>query len=161
MNLNEYLNDLQLNVTIPQIKAFFLGSMIGKKPLKTDKAITELLPENPITPPLHAELAKLWENLNSHKEEELKNLFLKTSEFSTSLEFSKEQLDFFLTGLGLAGTSADSNEESLLGEILEELEDLVLDMDDYLASHEQTSEETAAIEEDLQTLWTEFLKTRQ
>ncbi len=162
MNLQEMINASEIKFTLPQIKAFFLGSMLGKKPLVFSKAFDELFQEDKEqTNHLKNELQTLWTELEANKSKELSLLFKKDTHFSSFLESSKEQLDFFLTGLGLAGTTADSAENDLLQEILEELEDLVLDIEDYLLSDQQSNEESQAIQEDLMTIWNELVKLKQ
>jgi hypothetical protein len=162
MNLQEMINASEIKFTLPQIKAFFLGSMLGKKPLGFSKAFDELFQEDKEqTNHLKNELQTLWTELEANKSKELSLLFKKDTHFSSFLESSKEQLDFFLTGLGLAGTTTDSAENDLLQEILEELEDLVLDIEDYLLSDQQSNEESQAIQEDLMTIWNELVKLKQ
>ncbi len=161
MNFQDLINSSDLDLTLPQIKAFFLGCQIGKKPLSFHKSFEELTNKSSNSSgDLAQGLNSLWTDLEKNKDLELKNIFNKSANFSTFLESSKEQLDYFLTGLGLAGTTADSTSDDFLKEVLEELEELVLDIEDYLISDAQSKEETEALCEDLEMLWSEFLKVK-
>ncbi len=161
MNIQELLNNSDIDLTLPQIKAFFLGCQLGKKPLSFTKSFEELTNKSlEKSMDLFNGLSSLWTDLEKNKNIELKNIFNKSSDFSTFLESSKEQLDYFLTGLGLAGTSADSTSDDFFKEVLEELEELVLDIEDYLLSDAQSKDETQALCEDLEMLWNEFLKIK-
>jgi len=159
MNLQTLLNQSDLDLTLPQIKAFLLGVIDGKKPLTSAKAVEELLLEvEEGKKELEAGILNLWEELQKNKVTELTNLFTVTSEFATFLETSKEQLDYFLTGLSLSGTSADYADKESLAEILEDLEDMVFELDDYLASDSVTDEESEELREELLEMWKEYLK---
>lgn len=163
MELQELLDNSDLGMTLPQVKAFFLGVLSADKPMPYNKAVDELLSE--ITEgrePLEVELKKLWDVLQKNRKTELTNMFaVSGSEFATFLETSKEQLDYFLTALSLSGTNTETTDNEDLSELIDELEDTVMELEDYLASDEQTEAESAELKEYLLGAWQDFIDVRK
>src|SRR5690606_22783826 len=107
-----------------------------------DKALEEIFSEVPEErAALEKPIAELFENLKVTRATEVETLI------SEDLNFSFENLDFFLTGLSIAGTHSDSVEGEL-SEIIEDLEDLVMDIEEFLETSpgsEEQEELTSAL----------------
>lgn len=147
MKLQQLIDQTDLVLNAEQTRAFFLGALAAKKPLIFSKALDELTADDPTARPiLEAELKKLWEELGQGPKQELTNLFSQESDIETV----RDQLDFFLTALTLAGTTSDDEE------ILEDLEDLVMKFDDFLSGEEIDEEE---LKESLLETWADYLET--
>jgi len=155
MKLQELINQTDLNMTTAQVKAFFLGTLVAEKPLSYSRALAELLTENPENRNiLDEELKKLWDELEGKKKIELAQFFPKNSNLREYFEVASEQLDFFLTALSLAGTTPDSCKKEELAEVLNELEEIVMELDEYLAG---PGEEGEDLKELLVETWQELL----
>ncbi|HXH74020.1 MAG TPA: hypothetical protein VNJ08_03595 [Bacteriovoracaceae bacterium] len=158
MELQQLLNNSDLHMTLPQVKAFFLGILSAEKPMPYNKAVEELLAE--VTEgkeELAVSLKVLFEELSKNKKAELADMFKISGDFATFLESSKEQLDYFLTALSLSGTNVETLEDEDLSEIIDELEDTVMELEDYLASDKQTDEESEELKDYLLGAWQEFI----
>lgn len=156
MNLQELINDTEIDMSAESLKAFFLGFMSAERPFNFHQALKELdIPES--NPKLDQELEALWKGLEKNKEKELENLFPSSANLNEYLENAKEKLDYFLTALTLAGTSADTCKNEELADLMEELEDTVIDLDEYLSepSSEKDGEE---LKELLNETWKDFLE---
>lgn len=161
MNLQELINDSELDMTLPQMKAFFLGILCADRPMPFNLAVDELLLEfSGDRAPLEAELKKLWDEMQADRRTEMENLFASDGEFATFLERSKEQLDYFLTGMSLSGTSVESCANEDLAEVIDELEDIVEDLEDYLSEEKQSKEEGEELKEFLLEAWNAFIEVR-
>lgn len=163
MDLQDLLNNSDLDMTLPQIKAFFLGVLSADKPMPYNKAIDELLSEvEEGREELQKGLRPLWDELEKNRKKELSNMFnISGSEFATFLEASKEQLDYFLTALSLSGTNSENADDEDVAEIIDELEDTVMELEDYLSSDEQTDEESEELKEYLLGAWQDFIDSRR
>lgn len=162
MELQELLNESDLNMTLPQVKAFFLGVLCADKPLPYSKAVEELLTEvEEGKKELEEALKPLWEDLQKNRNQELANMLTASGEFATFLETSKEQLDYFLTAMSLSGTNVETVGDEDLSEIIDELEDTVMELEDYLSSDKQTDEETEELKEYLLGAWQDFIDSRR
>lgn len=157
MKLQDQLDSTDLDMTEMQVKAFFLGVLCAEKPLPYHKALEELLEDAPEAKSvLEAPLKTLWETLQKNMKRELEKMFPEENDIHTFIEVSKEQLDFFLTGMSLSGTNTDSCDDEELAAFIEELEDTVEDMDDFLADSEATDEDGEDFKEFLLDTWKEF-----
>jgi len=155
MKLQDLIDQTDLDMTIAQIKAFFLGAMIAEKPLSYTRALGELLTENPENKKLlDEELKKLWQEIESKKKVELAQFFPKAADTRDYLEAANDQLDFFLTALSLAGTTPDSCKNEELADVLNELEEMVMELDEYLSEAGDNGEE---LKELLVETWQELL----
>lgn len=155
MNLQGLIDNLDIDLTVPMIKSFFLGALVADKPMNFSKAFDELMSESLQKAKFESTLKEYWEELNSNKVKELNSLFAP----GLNLEVAKDQLDYFLTAMALAGTTSESCRNEEIIEILEGLEDLVMDMDDLLA--EGNLESTEELTEDLINLWQGFLESKR
>ncbi len=145
MNIEQTLQNSGLDLSANQLKSFLLGGLSAKAPLDLNKALEEIFSEEPeVRPTLEKPIAELFENLKVTRSSEVETLI------NEDLNTSFENLDFFLTGLSIAGTHSDSVEGEL-SEIIEDLEDLVMDIEEFL--------ETAGAEEDKAELTDALLGT--
>jgi len=162
MNLQDLISNSELIMTVPQVKAFFLGVLSAEKPMPFDKAVDELLaafPEDKTS--LAPELKILWEELKSKRGQELANMFPKNKDVKEFLETSKEQLDYFLTAMSLSGTNVETMEDEDLIGLIEELEELVMDLDEWLVDEKHSLEEGEEMKEFLLETWKEFVGVKQ
>ncbi len=162
MKLQQLLNETDFEMTLPQVKAFFLGVLCADKPMPFPKAIEELLAEFPdARPVLEGELKKLWDELQSKRQAELADMFPKTTDLTQFLEISKEQLDYFLTAMSLSGTNVETSDNDEMVGVIDELEEIVMDMDEYLAMDKPAPEEGEEIKEFLLETWNDFIEAKQ
>lgn len=161
MKLQELIDKTDLDMTDIQVKAFFLGVLCAEKPMPFPKAVEELVSENPDSKAtLEAELKKLWDHLKANTKSELATIFPETKDIRGFMEVAKEQLDYFLTAMSLSGTNTDSCDDEDLAELIDELEDTVEDMDDYLADAEASTKDGEDFKELLLETWNEFVSTK-
>jgi hypothetical protein len=148
-------------MTEAQVKAFFLGILCAEKPLNFAKALTEILSETPeAKTTLEAPLKTLWDELTKNLKSELMNMFPNEKDLNLFLEMSKDQLDFFLTGMSLSGTHSEKCENENFREFINVLEDLVEDIEDYLADEDADEEDGTDVKEFLLDVWEEFASTK-
>jgi len=88
------------------------------------------------------------------------SMFPTEKDLNLFLETSKDQLDFFLTGMSLSGTHSESCKNEELGEFINELEDMVEDIEDYIGEDEADEEDGQDIKEFLLDSWKEFASTK-
>lgn len=159
MKLQELITQNDLDMNINHIKAFFLGVMSAQKPMPFKNAVEEMLAEAPeAAKALNDELKTLWDDLLKNKPAELQKLFPENANTAEFLASAKEQLDFYLTALALSGTHAETIENGDLADLVDELEDTVMDLDEYLS--EDTNEaESAEFKELLLETWQDYLRT--
>lgn len=153
MKLQELTTKYDLNIDL--IKAFFLGVLNSKKPMKFEAAMDELLEnEAEAKKELAAELQTFWKELEAKKIVETQNLFQ-----GGDLELLKDKLDQFLTAMSLCGTHSESVDEPI-NEIMEDLEDTVEDMEDYLSEDKPDAEEGEEMKEFMLETWQAFLEAK-
>jgi uncharacterized protein YgfB (UPF0149 family) len=161
MKIQEQIDSTDLDMTEAQVKAFFLGILCAEKPLNFSKALSEILSETPeAKSALETPLKTLWDELNRNLKSELINMFPHEKDVTHFLQTSKDQLDFFLTGMSLSGTHSESCKDEELGEFINELEDMVEDVEDYLGDDEADEEDGQDIKEFLLDSWKEFASTK-
>ncbi len=162
MKIQDHINSTDLDMTEIQVKAFFLGILCAEKPLPYPKALTELLSETPeAKAKLEDPLKSVWDELHKNLKSELKKMFPDESDTRIFVELAKDQLDFFLTAMTLSGTNADNCEDEELGEFINMLEELVEDMEDFLADSEASEEDGEDFREFLLDNWKTFASSRQ
>lgn len=158
MKLQELIDQTELDMTEAQIKAFFLGVLCAEKPLPFAKALEELLVETPeAKKDLEAPLKKMWDQINANLKSALETMFLVEDDINAFIEIAKDQLDYFLTALSLSGTNTESCKDQDLAELIEELEDTVEDMDEFLSDSHATKEDGEDFKEFLLETWAEFV----
>ncbi len=138
MALSTLLATTDASITEGQIRAFYLGTFVADKPVPFKTAMEEVLMEAEI------EDYKIWEKdmkalhdhvkANVHKE--MDALLEESSDLKKFLQDALGRLDYFLTGYAVSGASDDND----TAELVEELEDSVLDLEDYLADESSTKE---------------------
>ena len=138
MGLQTLLTSTETNLTEGQIRAFYLGTFVADRPVPFKTAMEEVLMEAEV------EDFKIWEKdmkalhdqvkANVHKE--MKNLIVEEADLKSFLQTSLGRFDYFLTGYAVSGASDDED----TAEVVEELEDTVLDLEDYLADESATKE---------------------
>jgi hypothetical protein len=162
MKLQELIEQTDLEMSPDQIKAFLLGTLCAEKPLSFPKAMDELLAETPDSKPvLEAELKNVFSKLGSHLAKGLKDMFPQENNIRKYLEVAKDQLDYFLMGMSLAGTSIDNCKDQDFAAFLEEMEDCLEDMEDYLSEKSPEETEGTALKEFLLEAWEGFIESKQ
>ena len=160
MKLQELIGQTDLDMTIAHIKAFFLGAMSGERPMPFKMAVEEMLSESHEAEKLlEEELKHLWDEIQKNKPTELQRLFPASPTLLDFLTNAKDQLDFYLTALSLAGTNSETVKNEDLADLIDELEDTVMDIDDYLAEEDPDEEEGEELKELLLETWEDYLRT--
>ncbi|WP_408098784.1 UPF0149 family protein [Peredibacter sp. HCB2-198] len=161
MKLQELINQTDLNMTAEQVKAFFLGVLCAEKPMPFNKALEELLAEAPeAKKDLEVDLRTLWDELSRNTKKGLSEMFPQEEDTRTFIEIAKDQLDYFLTAMTLSGTNSENCEDEELAELIDELEDTVADMDDYLSDEEPNDDDGEDFKGFLLDTWKEFVATK-
>jgi hypothetical protein len=159
MKLQELIGQTDLDMNLAHIKAFFLGVMSADRPLPFHKAMQELLAETPeATGTLEKELKVLWDELEKNKPAALQKLFPESGDIKDYLTDAKDQLDFFLTAMSLSGTNTESCKNEDVADLIDELEDTVMDLEDFLSDPALEEDEAVEFKETLLETWQEFLK---
>ncbi len=162
MKLQELIGKTDLDMSVEQIKAFFLGTLCAEKPLPFPKAQEELLAATPESKTvLEEELKSLFTKLGGNKAKGLKEMFPQEANTKKYLEVAKDQLDYFLMGMSLAGTSLDNCKDEDLAGFLEEMEDCLEDMEDYLSEKSPEESEGTALKTFLLEGWDGFTESMQ
>ncbi len=158
MKLQELIAQTELDMTPSQIKAFFLGFINAERPLPFAKALEEMVSETPeVAEKLGPELKILWDELVKNKTSELQKLFPESGDLKVFLATAKDQLDFYLTALSLSGTNTETCKNEDMAELIDELEDTVMDMDEYLSETDPDVEEGEEIKDLMLEAWHEYL----
>jgi hypothetical protein len=160
MKLHELIGQTDLDMSLAQVKAFFLGVMSAERPLPFAKAAEEMMAESPeATKQLGPELKKLWDELILNKPAELQKMFPESANLNEFLLTAKDQLDFYLTALSLSGTNTETCKNEDVAELIDELEDTVMDLDEYLSESDPDVAEGEELKELLLEAWQDYLKT--
>lgn len=160
MKLQELIGQSNLDMSISHIKAFFLGALTAEKPMSFAKAMEEMLSETPeAVKELEPELKKLWDEVVKNKPAELQNLFPASGDQKEFLTNARDQLDYYLTALSLAGTNTESCKNEDVADLIDELEDTVMDLDEYLSEAKPDEAEGEEIKELLLEAWQDYLRT--
>ena len=160
MKLQELIGQTDLDMTLDHVKAFFLGVMSAEKPLPFVKAMEEMLAETPEAKTLlEPELKKLWDELAQNKTTELQNFFPKSSDLKDFLSNAKDQLDYYLTAMSLSGTNTESCKNEDMADLIDELEDSVMDLDEYLSEESPDQAEGEEMKDMLLEAWQDYLDT--
>ena len=160
MKLQELIGRHNIDMTIAHIKAFFLGVLTAERPLPFKKAVEEMMAETPeAIPELEGELKILWDDMVKNKPAELQKLFPVSGDLKEFLTTAKDQLDFYLTALSLSGTNTETCKNEDVADLIDELEDTVMDLDEYLSEAEPDEAEGEEIKELLLEAWQDYLRT--
>lgn len=159
MKLQELINQTELDMTENQVKAFFLGAMTAERALPFSKALEEMLDQTPEAKGvLEAEFKRLWDEVQMNQTNELQHLFGPNTNLKEFLLEAKDQLDFYLTALSLSGTNVESCKNEDLADLIDELEDAVMDLDEYLSEDSPNASEGVELKEMLLETWQDFIK---
>jgi hypothetical protein len=161
MTLQERFDQTDLNMTVPQVKAFFLGGLTAEKPMIFSKALTEVLEETETAKTLEGDLKEIWDSLSKNMKSEMEKMFPEEEELLVYMEVAKDQLDFFLTGMSLAGTNAESCKNEAMIEFIEEFESMVEDLDEFLTDDQATEEDGEEFKGYILEAWAEFVSSRK
>lgn len=160
MKLQELIGQNHVDMSVAHIKAFFLGVLSAERPLPFVKAVEEMMSETPeAIKPLQPELKNLWDELVKNKPAELQNLFGTSSDLKVFLTNAKDQLDFYLTALSLSGTNTETCKNEDVADLIDELEDTVMDLDEYLSESHVDETEGEELKELLLEAWQDYLRT--
>jgi hypothetical protein len=160
MKLQDHINSTDFDMTEENVKAFFLGVLCAEKPLAFEKAMAELLLDDPdAAGTLAAPLRETWEALKKNTRSELGKMFSDEADLIAFMEMARDQLDYFLTGMALSGTNVDNCKDLVLRELIDELEDSVEDLDDFLSDSEP-ADDGEDFKEFLLGTWNEFALKR-
>jgi hypothetical protein len=159
MKLQELINKADLVMTLPQIKAYFLGILHAEKPMPFSDAVLEVLDDK--NPELEEALKAYFEELNQKKIVETKTIFPAAKTDQEFLSIAREQLDYFLMGMSVSGTHPEACSDEEVAEIIDELEDTVMDLDEYLSIEDHDQEDTKELKSFLLETWNDFLETKK
>jgi uncharacterized protein YgfB (UPF0149 family) len=172
MTLEQALTECDLEMNPREVEAFFIGALSAEKPMNFEKALKELfLEDTKVTisfnhpdskEKISKSLSVLWTELTSELKKRRKNLLIIDGE---NLKDEVVQLgrlgDFFLMGLTLAGTDIDDQDDEA-GDLLDEMEDHLLLLDEWVADEESRldknvwNEEGQKYRRELAELWSEL-----
>lgn len=162
MKLQALIDNTDLEMTEMQVKAFFLGVLCAEKPLPFAKALTELLSEAPeAKKDLEAPLKSLFESLQNNLKAELQTMLPEDKNIHTFMEVARTQLDYFLMAMSLSGTHSESCDDEELAELIDELEDSVEDMDNFLSEEDPDEAEGEDFKGFLLGTWKDFVSTKK
>ncbi|MBA2405205.1 MAG: hypothetical protein H0V66_10575 [Bdellovibrionales bacterium] len=160
MKLQELIGRHNVDMTVAHIKAFFLGVLSAERPMPFVKAVEEMMAETPeAIKELEPELKLLWDDLVKNKPAELQKLFPQSSDLKEFLATAKDQLDFYLTALSLSGTNTETCKNEDVADLIDELEDTVMDLDEYLSESNADENEGEELKELLLEAWQDYLRT--
>lgn len=160
MKLQELIGHANLDMSVAHIKAFFLGVLSAERPLPFVKAVEEMMAETPeAIKELEPELKKLWDELVKNRPAELLKLFPESPDLKVFLSNAKDQLDFYLTALSLSGTNTETCKNEDVADLIDELEDTVMDLDEYLSESNPDEAEGEEFKELLVEAWLDYLRT--
>jgi hypothetical protein len=162
MQIQELIDSTDLDMTKDQVNAFFMGILCSEKPMPFSKALDEILSETPdVRIQLEAPFKSIWDHIQKNLKSELGKIFIEENNTPLFLELAKDQLDFFLTGMSLSGTSIENCSNEALATFIDVLEETVEDLDDFLADPEASDEEGIEFKEFLLETWAEFTSSKQ
>lgn len=144
------------------IRAFFLGTLTAENPMPFHKAVDEIFvaaPEDKAQ--FEADLKKEWDSITTNLKTEM--IQLMDDKGMSDIDFLKvaqENLDYYLTGLSLSGTNTESSSDEDFADLLDEMEDVVLDLEEYIMEEKFEANETKEFKEVVQSLWTDMIEAR-
>jgi hypothetical protein len=155
MSLKDLLSSQSSSLSEGQICAFYLGTFMADKPVPFKTAMEEVLMEAEIDDykPWEKDMKALYDQVKTDVHGEMKKLIEDSGDLKKFLQESLGKLDYFLTGYAVSGASADDD----TSEVVEELEDTVLDLEDYLADEAATKESGAELKKLTLETWKELV----
>ncbi len=159
MSLQTLLSETDTNITEGQIKAFYLGTFMADKPVPFKTAMEEVLMEAEVDDykPWEKDMKALYDQVKANVPAEMKKLVQDQPDLKLFLQDSLSKLDYFLTGYAVSGASSDDD----TSEVVEELEDNVLDLEDYLADESATKESGAELRKLTLDTWKSLIDLKE
>lgn len=159
MGLKTLLSDTDTNLSEGQIKAFYLGTFMADKPVNFKTAMEEVLMEAEVDDykAWEKDMKALYDQVKGDIPAEMKKLIEDQADLKKFLQDSLGKLDYFLTGYAVSGASADDD----TSEVVEELEDNVLDLEDYLADESATKESGAELKKLTLDTWKSLVALKE
>jgi uncharacterized protein YgfB (UPF0149 family) len=172
MALQDSIAGCDIEMNAKEVEAFFIGAMTADDPMPLPKALKELFLEDTKVPvkfndpankkSIVDDLTKLWKELEKSLEKRRKSLLnLEMPKLQDELVAVGRLGDFFLMGITLAGMSVDDQDDEV-GELLDEMEDHLLLIDEWVADGESRTDKDVWTEEgkkyrrELNELWEEL-----
>lgn len=159
MSLQTLLSTTDTNITEGQIKAFYLGTFMADKPVPFKTAMEEVLMEAEVDDykPWEKDMKALYDQVKASVPAEMKKLVVDQPDLKLFLQDALSKLDYFLTGYAVSGASSDDD----TSEVVEELEDNVLDLEDYLADESATKESGAELRKLTLDTWKSLIDLKE
>ncbi len=159
MSLKTLLSGTDTNLSEGQIKAFYLGTFMADKPVPFKTAMEEVLMEAEVDDykAWEQEMKALYDQVKASVPAEMKKLVEDQADLKKFLQDSLAKLDYFLTGYAVSGATADEE----ISEVVEELEDTVLDLEDYLADETATKESGAELKKLTLDTWKSLVALKE
>ena len=155
MGLSTLLSQTDATLTEGQIRAFYLGTFMADRPVPFKTAMEEVLMEAEIDDykAWEKDMKALHDQVKANVHGEMNKLLEDQSDLKKFLQDSLGKLDYFLTGYAVSGASDDED----TSELVEELEDTVLDLEDYLADESATKENGMELKKLTVETWKELV----
>jgi hypothetical protein len=159
MSLKNLLSSHDTTLTEAQIRAFYLGTFMADRPVPFQTAMEEVLMEAEIDDykAWEKDMKALYDQVKGNVHKEMKNLVEDETDLKKFLQSSLARLDYFLTGYAVSGASDVED----VAEVVEELEDTVLDLEDYLANEEATKESGMELKKLTLETWKELVDLKE
>ena len=162
MSIQDKIDSTSLDMTEIQVRAFFLGILCAETPLLFAKALNEVLSSTPeAKDALELPFRELWDELQKNPKSALQKMIPQEPHLLTFMEVAKDQLDYFLTGMSLSGTHSENCKDQDFGNFINDLEEAVEDMEDFISDENYSEEEGNQLKDFLIEIWTEFTNSRQ
>ena len=142
-----------------QARAFFTGVLSGKKPLKFENALKELIKDDEEAAEMGEKVLKeIWTKCEAGLKKERKEMLKVTAKDLLGQVTELTAIgDYFLTGLTVAGTDFENMPNEDASDLLTEMEDHLLLLDEWVAEGED-GEKTAEWKKDGEKYKGEFLE---
>lgn len=159
MSLSTLLSNTDSSLTEGQIRAFYLGTFLADRPVPFKTAMEEVLMEAEIDDykAWEKDMKALHDQVRGDVSGEMKKLLVDQVDLKAFLQDSLAKLDYFLTGYAISGASDDKD----TAELVEELEDTVLDLEDFLADEGATNESGVELRKLTLDTWKELVSLKE
>lgn len=172
MSLRDALSQCEMEMDADDVEAFCIGALTADEPMPLHRALREIFlddTQSPVkfnSPDARAnaekEIGKLWKDLEKSLAKRRAALMqVKGVDLREEVIALGKRGDFFLMGLTLAGMSVDDTEDEV-GDLLDELEDHLLLLDEWVAEGDDNSDHGEWMENgkkyrrELEELWAEL-----
>lgn len=159
MSLQTLLATTETELTEGQIRAFYLGTFMADKPVPFKTAMEEVLMEAEIDDlkPWEKDMKAVYDQVKANVHKEMAGLLEENADMKKFLQDALGKLDYFLTGYAVSGASDDED----TAELVEELEDTVLDLEDFLADESGTKESGTELKKLTVETWNELVALKE